>query len=169
MARKGLSHIALKVRDLKKTEDFYVGVFGLKVAFRHPPGMIFLTTPGSGDLLNFVKTAQRPRANQGLEHLASKSRSTELKKHRRKIAKAGVKIDGRRGKTAFYISRSQRLSARILIVTRPGAGSTAVYFISHPIASLSRSKQTQLILLRPAEMFRRQLRPAFADPRFLAR
>ena len=49
MAKKGLSHIALKVRDLKKTEDFYVDVLGLKVAFRHPPGMIFLTTPGSGD------------------------------------------------------------------------------------------------------------------------
>ena len=58
MAKKGLSHIALKVRDLKKTEDFYVDVLGLKVAFRHPPSMIFLTTPGSGDLLNFVKTAQ---------------------------------------------------------------------------------------------------------------
>ena len=37
MARTGLSHIALKVRDLKKTEDFYVGILGLKVAFRHPP------------------------------------------------------------------------------------------------------------------------------------
>ncbi|HYJ17366.1 MAG TPA: VOC family protein [Candidatus Limnocylindria bacterium] len=104
MAKRGLSHIALKVRDLKKTEAFYVGVLGLKVAFRHPPGMIFLTTPGSGDLLNFVKTAERPRANQGLEHLGFRVTSTELKKLEAKIAQAGVKIDGRRGHTAFYIS-----------------------------------------------------------------
>jgi len=104
MAKKGLSHIALKVRDLKKTEDFYVGVLGLKVVFRHPPSMIFLTTPGSGDLLNFVKTAQRPRAKQGLEHLGFKVTSTELKKLEAKFKKAGVKIDGRRGKTAFYLT-----------------------------------------------------------------
>ncbi|MEO6165767.1 MAG: VOC family protein [Candidatus Binatia bacterium] len=104
MAKKGLSHIALKVRDLKKTEDFYVDVLGLKVAFRHPPSMIFLTTPGSGDLLNFVKTAQRSKANQGLEHLGFKVTKTELNKMAAKFKKVGVKIDSRRGKTAFYIT-----------------------------------------------------------------
>ena len=104
MAKKGLSHIALKVRDLKKTEDFYVDVLGLKVAFRHPPSMIFLTTPGSGDLLNFVTTAQRSRANQGLEHLGFKVSQAELKKLEAKFEKLAIKIDGRRGKTAFYIT-----------------------------------------------------------------
>lgn len=104
MATKGLNHIALKVRDLKKTEDFYVGVLGLEVAFRHPPSMIFLTTPGSGDLLNFVKTAQKPRANQGLEHLGFKVTKAELKKLESKFKKSKIKIDGRRGKTAFYIT-----------------------------------------------------------------
>ena len=54
MAAKGLSHIALKARDLKKTEEFYTEVLGLKIAFRHPPNMLFLTTPGSSDLINFV-------------------------------------------------------------------------------------------------------------------
>jgi len=104
MANKGLSHIALKVRDLKKTEDFYVDVLGLKVAFRHPPSMIFLTTPGSGDLLNFVKTSQRPRANQGLEHLGFKVTKSQLSKLEAKFKKVSIKIDGRRGKTAFYIT-----------------------------------------------------------------
>ena len=32
MARTGLSHIALKSRDLKKTEEFYVDVLGCRVA-----------------------------------------------------------------------------------------------------------------------------------------
>ncbi len=104
MARKGLSHIALKVRNLKQTEEFYVGVLGLKVAFRHPPKMIFLTTPGSGDLLNFVKDSRRPSANQGLQHLGFKVTAAALKRMERKLEDNGIAIDGRRGKYAFYIS-----------------------------------------------------------------
>ncbi len=84
MTQKGLRHIALKSRDLKKTEEFYIGVLGCKVAFRHPPSMIFLTTPGSGDLLNFVKSA------------------AQLKKMESTLKERGVKIAERRGKDAFY-------------------------------------------------------------------
>jgi len=104
MAKKGLSHIALKVRDLKKTEEFYIGVLGMKVAFRHPPTMIFLTTPGSGDLLNFVKSSQRRRANQGLEHLGFKVTAAALKRMEQNCQEHGVAIEGRRGKSAIYIS-----------------------------------------------------------------
>ena len=104
MTRKGLSHIALKVTDLKKTEKFYVGLLGLKIAFRHPPKMLFLTTPGSGDLLNFVKTSRRSSANQGLEHLGFKVTPAALKRMERKFVDSGVVIEGRRGQSAFYIS-----------------------------------------------------------------
>jgi len=104
MAKKGLSHIALKVRDLKKTEEFYIGVLGMKVAFRHPPTMIFLTTPGSGDLLNFVKSSQRRTANQGLEHLGFKVTAAALKRMEKKLTVNGIAIEGRRGKSALYIS-----------------------------------------------------------------
>jgi hypothetical protein len=41
MANHGLLHIALLTRDLKKTEQFYTQVLGLKVAFRVPPNMVF--------------------------------------------------------------------------------------------------------------------------------
>ncbi len=102
MARKGLSHIALKARDLKKTEDFYVKVLGCKVAFRHPPTMIFLTTPGSGDLLNFVKSSARVSGTQGLEHLGFKMTAAELKKMEKLLQSHGIEIVGRRGKDAFY-------------------------------------------------------------------
>jgi catechol 2,3-dioxygenase-like lactoylglutathione lyase family enzyme len=104
MAKKGLSHIALKVRDLAQTEDFYVGVLGLKVAFRHPPQMLFLTTPGSGDLLNFVKDSRRAAGNQGLEHLGFKVTAAALKRMEKQLTAHGVAIAGRRGKSAFYIS-----------------------------------------------------------------
>lgn len=104
MAQHGLSHIALKVRDLNKTEDFYVSVLGLEVAFRHPPSMIFLRTPGSKDLLNFVKTNQRFTGSQGLEHMGFKVTAAGLKRMEAKLKKAGVAIQGRRGKSAFYIN-----------------------------------------------------------------
>jgi len=104
MAKRGLSHIALKSRDLKKTEDFYLKVLGLKVAFRHPPSMIFLTTPGSGDLLNFVKTSKRSSGNQGLEHIGFKVSAAALKRLERRLDEQGVTIEGRRGDSAFYIT-----------------------------------------------------------------
>ncbi|HWH79916.1 MAG TPA: VOC family protein [Candidatus Binatus sp.] len=104
MAKRGLSHIALKSRDLKKTEDFYLKVLGLKVAFRHPPSMIFLTTPGSGDLLNFVKTSKRSSGNQGLEHIGFKVSAAALKRLERRLDEQGVAIEGRRGDSAFYIT-----------------------------------------------------------------
>jgi catechol-2,3-dioxygenase len=104
MVRTGLSHIALKSRDLKKTEEFYVDVLGCKVAFRHPPDMIFLTTPGSGDLLNFVKSAAQPSKNQALQHIGFKMTAGKLKKMEKTLKQHGVKIDGRRGREAFYFT-----------------------------------------------------------------
>ncbi|MGN6734898.1 MAG: VOC family protein [Candidatus Binatia bacterium] len=102
MPRTGLSHIALKSRDLKKTEEFYVDVLCCKVAFRHPPDMLFLTTPGSGDLLNFVKSSARISGSQGLEHIGFKMSTAELKKTERILQDRGVSIIERRGKNAFY-------------------------------------------------------------------
>ena len=104
MAQKGLRHIALKSRDLKKTEEFYVGVLGCKIAFRHPPSMIFLTTPGSGDLLNFVKSTARASGTQGLEHIGFKVTPARLRKLEKTLVEHGVKIAGRRGDDAFYFS-----------------------------------------------------------------
>ena len=104
MAKRGLSHIALKTRDLKKTEDFYLKLLGLKVAFRHPPSMIFLTTPGSGDLLNFVKTSRRSSGNQGLEHIGFKVSAAALRRMERKLDEQGIAIEGRRGDSAIYIT-----------------------------------------------------------------
>ncbi len=104
MAQKGLSHIALKARDLKRTEDFYTSVLGLKVAFRHPPNMLFLTTPGSDDLLNFVKSAARISGPQGLEHVGFRVTAAQLKQLEKNLKARGVKIDGRRGKDAIYFT-----------------------------------------------------------------
>ena len=104
MAQKGLSHIALKTRDLKKTEAFYTDVLGFKVAFRHPPNMLFLTTPGSDDLLNFVRSSQKASGNQGLEHIGFKVTAAGLRRIEKTLKENGVDVEGRRGKDAIYFS-----------------------------------------------------------------
>lgn len=104
MAVKGLSHIALKTRDLEKTEQFYTRVLGLKVAFRHPPKMLFLTTPGGADLINFIKSATRPAGAQALDHIGFKVTAAGLRKVETALKAHGVKIAGRRGKTAIYFA-----------------------------------------------------------------
>ncbi len=104
MANKGLSHIALKTRDLKKTEAFYTRVLGLEVAFRHPPNMIFLSTPGSDDLLNFVKSARSLSGGQGLDHIGFKITRAGLKRMEKKLKANKVAIEGRRGSDALYFS-----------------------------------------------------------------
>ncbi|MDH3442289.1 MAG: VOC family protein [Deltaproteobacteria bacterium] len=104
MANKGLSHIALKTRDLKVTEAFYTNVLGLKVAFRHPPSMIFLSTPGGDDLLNFVKSQKSRSGGQGLDHIGFKITRAGLKQLEKKLKENNVAIEGRRGSSALYIS-----------------------------------------------------------------
>jgi catechol 2,3-dioxygenase-like lactoylglutathione lyase family enzyme len=104
MATKGLSHIALKTRDLKKTEKFYTAVLGLKIAFRRPPNMLFLTTPGGDDLINFVKSSARPSGTQSLEHIGFKVTAAGLKNTEKALKAHGVKVEGRRGRTAIYFS-----------------------------------------------------------------
>ena len=65
--------------------------------------MIFLTTPGSGDLLNFVKSAAQPSKNQALQHIGFKMTAGKLKKMEKTLKQHGVKIDGRRGREAFIL------------------------------------------------------------------
>lgn len=48
---EGLYHIHLVVRDLERSLDFYREVFGVQELFRSGPHMVFVTTPGSRDLI----------------------------------------------------------------------------------------------------------------------
>jgi catechol 2,3-dioxygenase-like lactoylglutathione lyase family enzyme len=98
---RGLRHLALKTRDLARTEAFYRDVIGLRRAFDHA-GMLFLETPGGGDLLNFVRT-RGPVARGGLDHFGLSFTRAEWKKAVARVKDAGVKITGRRGASAIYI------------------------------------------------------------------
>jgi catechol 2,3-dioxygenase-like lactoylglutathione lyase family enzyme len=99
---RGLRHIALRSRDLRATERFYVDVLGLRVAFPHE-GMLFLESPGGGDLLNFMATRRAfdPKAG-GLDHLGLRVPAASWGGTMSRLRRAGVRIAGRRGRDAVY-------------------------------------------------------------------
>ena len=100
---KGLRHLALKSRDLRATERFYVDVLGLRIAFPHS-GMLFLETPGGDDLLNFVQTGKTfdPAAG-GFDHFGLHLPKAEWKRVGERLKHAKVRIRGRRGRSAVYV------------------------------------------------------------------
>jgi catechol 2,3-dioxygenase-like lactoylglutathione lyase family enzyme len=102
MAGQGLLHIALLTRDLNKTEQFYTDVLGLRIAFRVPPNMLFLRSPGSQDLLNFVRTKKRFTPAEALQHFGFKTTTAGLKRLEKRLKEEQIEIEGRRGKTAIY-------------------------------------------------------------------
>ena len=99
----GLRHLALKTRDLRVTERFYVDVLGLTIAFPHR-GMLFLASPGGDDLLNFVPTRRAfdPRAG-GLDHFGLHVESARWPAVQAALRRARVAVRGRRGRDAVYI------------------------------------------------------------------
>jgi len=101
-ANTGLRHIALKTRDLKKTERFYTEVLGLKVAFRVSRNMIFLSSARGNDLLNFIKSDEKARSDQGLDHFGFKISKAHLKEIEQRLKRDGVEIEGRRGRSSIY-------------------------------------------------------------------
>ena len=54
---RGVCHIALKSRDLEKTERFYVDVLGFEQLFPEEE-MLFLETPSGGGAVSFIGTEE---------------------------------------------------------------------------------------------------------------
>ena len=67
----GLSHLHLVVRDMERSLRFYQSVFGMEERFRVGPHMVFLSTPGSQDLITLNQDeTERAKAgdNGGIAH-----------------------------------------------------------------------------------------------------
>jgi catechol 2,3-dioxygenase-like lactoylglutathione lyase family enzyme len=103
-AARGLRHLALKTRSLATTKQFYVDGLGLEVAFTHR-GMLFLETPGGGDLINFVLTRERfdPDAG-GLDHFGLSVPAADWVRMTARLREKRIPIAGRRGEGAVYIT-----------------------------------------------------------------
>ena len=103
MSERGVRHIALKTTDLEATERFYIDVLGFEHMFPEE-GMLFLQTPSGDDILNFIRTLGRfdPRAG-GLDHFGIHVLESDWSQLPAQLERAGVPIQGRRGKVAIFI------------------------------------------------------------------
>ena len=109
---RGLRHLALKTRDLRATERFYIDVLGLKPAFPHD-GMVFLETAGGQDLLNFVGTRSRFDPDAGgsttsacISRAPSGKRSVRASRRRASVSAAGAATPRSTSKTRTAIRSS---------------------------------------------------------------
>jgi catechol 2,3-dioxygenase-like lactoylglutathione lyase family enzyme len=69
---QGLHHLALRVRDLRKSKDFYLRVFGLKVVWEPDPQNCYLSSGSDNLALHETpgENANRPTSstNSPLDH-----------------------------------------------------------------------------------------------------
>ena len=60
----GLAHLAIAVRNVERTMEFYQTVFDMQVMY-HTNGFVQLTTPGNHDILVFEEIEDRPIGQTG--------------------------------------------------------------------------------------------------------
>jgi catechol 2,3-dioxygenase-like lactoylglutathione lyase family enzyme len=93
---QGLTHIHLVVRDLERSLKFYGGVFGMEERFRDGPKMVFLNTPGSGDLITLNEDpTEAPNAgvSGGIAHFGFRlADSADLNAAIEEVETAGGKL-----------------------------------------------------------------------------
>ena len=63
----GLTHVAVAVRDLDRTQAFYAALLGAKVVYRDA-GFLQMQTPGSRDVLVFERNARKAGKAGGVLH-----------------------------------------------------------------------------------------------------
>ena len=88
----GLTHIALPVKDVKRSSAFYQKIFGVKEMYCHPD-FIQVQTPGSKDIIVFEKEKKRTVSAKSAFHFGFRlPKPSDLKPIIQKIKKAGGKI-----------------------------------------------------------------------------
>jgi catechol 2,3-dioxygenase-like lactoylglutathione lyase family enzyme len=89
----GLTHIAVGVKDLRRTKDFYQAVFDMEVMYDEPD-FLQLTTPGAHDIIVFEKKKEATGNSGGIVHFGFRLRDSKDIEAMEKIRKAGGLITG---------------------------------------------------------------------------
>src|SRR5688572_8621896 len=88
----GLTHMAVAVKDLKRTLTFYQSVFDMEVMYQEKD-FIQLTTPGCHDIIVFEKKDHASGNSGGIAHFGFRLRSAkDIAAIEKKILKAGAEI-----------------------------------------------------------------------------
>ena len=87
----GLTHIALPVKDVKRSSAFYKKIFGTKEMY-NDPGFIQVQTPGSKDIIVFVKNNKSFKVNPGFHFGFRLAKPSAMNAIIKTIKNAGGKI-----------------------------------------------------------------------------
>ena len=88
----GLTHIALRVKDINRSSAFYQKIFGVKEMYCYPD-FIQVQTPGSRDIIVFEKQKKKTRPVKNGFHFGFRlPKPSHLKPIIKKIKDAGGKI-----------------------------------------------------------------------------
>src|SRR5947207_3103037 len=91
---RGLTHIHLIVRDMKRSLHFYRTVFGMQVSFKAGRSMVFLNTPGSKDMITLHEDAKARAAGKsgGIAHFGFERVKPDLDTAIEEVKKGGGKL-----------------------------------------------------------------------------
>ncbi len=89
----GLTHLAIAVRDVRRTLKFYSRVFGMKAMYQEEK-MIQLTTPGNHDILVFEEKQDAPTGQTGgIAHFGFRlKKPADVEEIRKLIVEVGAEI-----------------------------------------------------------------------------
>jgi catechol 2,3-dioxygenase-like lactoylglutathione lyase family enzyme len=88
----GLTHVAVAVRDLDRTQSFYSDILGAVVVYRDT-GFLQMQTPGSRDVLVFEKNADKAGKAGGVLHFGFRlTKEADIDAARAAVKKAGGRI-----------------------------------------------------------------------------
>lgn len=89
---RGLNHINLNVKNLKRSVAFYQKAFGLKVRFTAGRRRVFLGSPGADDVVTLYKAQKNePVGNGGVSHFGFKMNGS-VERCIAQIERAGGKL-----------------------------------------------------------------------------
>jgi len=85
----GLTHVAVAVRDLDRTQAFYSAILGAVVVYRDA-GFLQMQTPGSRDVLVFEKNAKKAGKAGGVLHFGFRlTKAKDIEAARKAVKNAG--------------------------------------------------------------------------------
>jgi catechol 2,3-dioxygenase-like lactoylglutathione lyase family enzyme len=88
----GLTHVAVAVRDLDRTEAFYAAILGAQVVYKDA-GFLQMQTPGTRDVLVFEKNAKQAGKAGGVLHFGFRLiEAADIAQARAAVKAAGGKI-----------------------------------------------------------------------------
>ena len=88
----GLTHVAVAVRDLDRTQAIYSAILGAVVVYRDA-GFLQMQTPGSRDVLVFEKDAKKAGKAGGILHFGFRlMKENDIEAARKAVTSAGGTI-----------------------------------------------------------------------------